>query len=417
MARLQGAYGLLQGGFKGAVDGHDLAGGLHLGAETAVAGGELVEGPPGNLDHAVVQGGFEGGPGLAGDGVGDPVQGLAHGDLGGDPSDGVAGGLAGEGRAAADAGIDLDDVVGASVDGGLAEGLGDEGPGGEGELDVATPFDAQGPDDVQAGGAEHLVVAVGEGLARGDDDAIAGVDAHGVDVFHVADGDAVVGGVAHHLVLDLLPALQVTLDEDLVDGAGSDATGGDGCELLPGAGDAAPGAAQGVGGPDHQGKAEFVLHCKGVFDSLDGGAGRGGLADVLEELLEQFAVLRLTDGLQGSAEHADVEFVEDSGVGQLDGEVEAGLTAEGREDAVGALLFDDAGDYFQGEGFDVDDVGDVFVGHDGGGVGVDEDGDDALFAEGLACLGAGVVEFGGLTDDNGPGAYDKDLGGFGGHVN
>ena len=36
------------------------------------------------------------------------------------------------------------------------------------------------------------------------------------------DGDAVVCGVAHYLVLDLLPAFQISLDEDLVDGAGSE---------------------------------------------------------------------------------------------------------------------------------------------------------------------------------------------------
>ena len=97
MAGFKGADGLLQCGLKGAVNGHDLACGLHLGSESAVSGGELVEGPAGYLDDAVVEGGLEGGSGLAGDGVGDFVQCLADGDLGGDSCDGIAGGLAGEG--------------------------------------------------------------------------------------------------------------------------------------------------------------------------------------------------------------------------------------------------------------------------------------------------------------------------------
>ena len=71
--------GLLQSGLKGAVNGHNLAGGLHLGTEPAVSGGELIEGPAGYLDDAVVEGGFEGSSGLAGDGVGDFVQCLADG--------------------------------------------------------------------------------------------------------------------------------------------------------------------------------------------------------------------------------------------------------------------------------------------------------------------------------------------------
>ena len=55
--------------------------------------GELVEGPARDLDDAVVEGGLEGGGGLAGDGVRDFVEGPADGDLGSDAGDGVAGGL------------------------------------------------------------------------------------------------------------------------------------------------------------------------------------------------------------------------------------------------------------------------------------------------------------------------------------
>ena len=39
------------------------------------------------------------------------------------------------------------------------------------------------------------------------------------------------------------------------------------------------------------------------------------------------------------------------------------------------------------------------------------------FAEGLTGLSTGVVELGGLTDDDWAGAYDEDFRGFGGHVN
>ena len=55
---------------------------------------------------------------------------------------------------------------------------------------------------------------------------------------------------------------------------------------------------------------------------------------------------------------------------------------------------------------DIDDVGDVFVGHDGGRVGVDQHGGNAFFAHGLAGLRAGVVELRRLADDDGPGADD-----------
>ncbi len=56
-------------------------------------GSELVEGPARYLDDDVVQGRLEGGEGLAGYPVGYLVQGLADGDLGRHPGNGVTGGL------------------------------------------------------------------------------------------------------------------------------------------------------------------------------------------------------------------------------------------------------------------------------------------------------------------------------------
>jgi hypothetical protein len=82
----------------------------------------------------------------------------------------------------------------------------------EGELDVAAASDVEGADDLDGGRPEHLVLVVGQRLTRGHHDGVAGVDAHRVDVLHVADDDAGVGSVAEHLVLQLLPADQRLLD-------------------------------------------------------------------------------------------------------------------------------------------------------------------------------------------------------------
>ena len=134
-AALQGADALEQGLLQVGADAHDLAGGLHLGAQLVAGGGELIEGEPGQLGDDVVQAGLEGGVGV---GDLDVLQGHAHGDLGGDPGDGVAGGLGGQGRAAGDPGVDLDEVV-------------FRGGGIQGELDVAAALDLQLPDDLDGG--------------------------------------------------------------------------------------------------------------------------------------------------------------------------------------------------------------------------------------------------------------------------
>ena len=78
---------------------------------------------------------------------------------------------------------------------------------------------------------------------------------------------------AHHLVLDLLPADEGAFDQDLVDGAGGEAAADYGVELLAGVGDAAAGAAEGVGGAHDEGQAEVRECGVGLVHGLDDDAG------------------------------------------------------------------------------------------------------------------------------------------------
>ena len=112
MLDLRAADGLHQGGLKGVGDGHDLAGGLHLGAQASGwRRANLSKGHLRELDHHIVHRRLKAGEGLAGHVVFDLVQRVAQGDLGGDLGDGIARGLGGQGGGAGDAGVDLDDSV------------------------------------------------------------------------------------------------------------------------------------------------------------------------------------------------------------------------------------------------------------------------------------------------------------------
>jgi hypothetical protein len=75
------------------------------------------------------------------------------------------------------------------------------------------------------------------------------------------------------------------------------------------------------------------------------------------------------------------------------------------------LLEDDVLDVFGADGEEVDAVGPGGRrgGLDGGNVGVDEDGFDALLLEGLDALGAGVIELAGLTNGESSRSDEEDL--------
>ena len=82
--RVDLADGLLQRLLERAPDGHDLADGLHRGADVAVdLGGELRQVPLRDLGDDVVEGGLEAGGGGLSDGVRELGKGVPEGDLGG----------------------------------------------------------------------------------------------------------------------------------------------------------------------------------------------------------------------------------------------------------------------------------------------------------------------------------------------
>ena len=131
------------------------------------------------------------------------------------------------------------------------------------------------------------------------------------------------------------------------------------------------------------------------------------------------SVFGFLDGFELGADELDVIALENAGVSQIDGEIESGLATDGGQErelagtGLGREHFRfDPNNFFDvlvGERLDVGAVGQLGIGHDCGRVRIDEHDLVALLLEGLAGLGTGVVELGGLADDDGAGADDEDL--------
>ena len=193
-AHLQPAQGLLKGLLERPPDGHRLAHAFHLRGEFRIGLGKFFKGESRHLHHHVVDRRLETGHRLARDVVGQFVQAIADGQLGGDLGDGKARGLRGQGARAADARIHLDHDH-------------PPGLGMDGELDVRPArIHADLADHGQRGVAHPLIFLVGQRLGRGHGDRIARVHAHGIEILDRADDDHVVVGVAHDLHFVFFPA-------------------------------------------------------------------------------------------------------------------------------------------------------------------------------------------------------------------
>ena len=127
-----------------------------------------------------------------------------------------------------------------------------------------------------------------------------------------------------------------------------------------------------------------------------------------DSVAEELAVLGAPDDVDLRADQLDTELVEHPGVRERDREVERRLSAERRQQRVGALALEHRGDALEVERLDVRAVGEAGVGHDRRRVRVDDDRAEALLAEHLERLAARVVELAGLADHDRAGADDAD---------
>ena len=230
------------------------------------------------------------------------------------------------------------------------------------------------------------------------------MNADGIDIFHVADRDAVSGRVPDDLVLDFLPTGDTALHKDFVHSRKPEAVLENLPELVFIVGNAAAGAAQGIGGTENHRVANLVRKLYAGFHVVNDFRRSDGFSDYLHRILEGLAVLRLLDGLGGRANEADPGLFKEARLCQLHAEVEAGLTAEGGQDPVRLLLQNNLLKNTCRQRLDIDLICNVLVRHDGGRVRVHEADLNPLFLQGPAGLGACVVKLRRLADDDGAGA-------------
>ena len=229
-------------------------------------------------------------------------------------------------------------------------------------------------------------------------DTVTGVDAYGINIFHAADGDGMAGRVPHNLKLDFLVPLDRLFHQNLMDRGELEGVQANLSQLLLAVGKAAAGAAQGKGGAQNNGVADSPGSFLGFFNGIGDFGGNNRLADGLAQLLEQLTVLGTLDGI---AQQLHAALLQDALLFQLHGQIQTGLAADAGNNGVGPLVADDFGHIFQGQRLHVDLISDGGIGHNGGRVGVYQNNFVTLFFQCQAGLGACVVKFSGLADDDG----------------
>ena len=216
--------------------------------------------------------------------------------------------------------------------------------------------------------------------------------------------------VAHHLELELLPAGDRLLDQDLADRAGREAEPRRGARTARRVGDAGAPATEDVRragrSPAARRRRRRARASSSVWAIPDAGTSSP---------IPTIACLNRSRSSAVAIASASAPII--SGVPgtpitprlvQGHREVQPGLAAERRQHGVGLLALDDPRHDLRRQRLDVGPIGEVRVGHDRRRVRVDEHDPVALVAQHAAGLRARVVELARLPDHDRPRADDQD---------
>src|SRR3954463_9456983 len=260
-----------------------------------------------------------------------------------------------------------------------------------------------------------LIFAIAESLRRSHGDRVASMHSHRIEVFDRADDDDIVFEVTHHLELVFFPAENRFFNQRFMHRGEIETASQNFEQLFAVVGHASAGAAERKAGTDNYWEADFARKLKTIFEVIDQRGFRNVEADLLHRVFKVKAVFGLLDGFNVGADQLHVVLFEHTAVGKLDGKIERSLPADGRKHSESStrrkftLHTNNFFQIFAGERLNVSAVGDLRIGHDGGRVRVGQHHFVSFGLERLAGLRAGIVELGGLPDDDGTRAEDQDF--------
>ena len=197
--------------------------------------------------------------------------------------------------------------------------------------------------------------------------------AHGIHVLYEADGDHMILGVPDHLQLQLLPAGDRLLDQDLADQAGGNSPADHRPQLFSVIDQTASCSTHGVGRPDDDRVTQLQGHLFRILQSVDRSALGNLDPQGVHGILEDDSVLAPLDGIQLHPYDHNIELIQNACAGELKAQVEAVLPPQVWQQCIRPLLFDNLSQPLHIKRLNIGGISHPRIGHNGSWIGVDQD--------------------------------------------
>ena len=167
------------------------------------------------------------------------------------------------------------------------------------------------------------------------------MDTNRVDIFHIADSDAVSCAVTHYFVFDFFPACDTSFYQDLSYSGKTQSVLQNGLQLCLIMGDSTAASAKSIGRTQYYRITDGLCEGNTILHTLNNLGCRTGLSDLFHGILEFLTVLRLLDGSCCSSEELYPMGSKEPAFCKLHTKIQSGLSAKRRQDAVRFFFFND----------------------------------------------------------------------------
>ena len=236
----------------------------------------------------------------------------------------------------------------------------------ESELYVTATFDFKFTNNLNSAIVKHFKVMVVKRHNRCNNHRVAGMYANRVYVFHTANGDSVVIGVAHNLKFDLLITLYTLFYKNLMYGRELECVETDFHKFLFVISKTAACTAQSECRTKNNRITDLCSSLLGFFYAISDFGGNGRFADRLAELLEQFSIFGSFYAFAAGSKQFNVTFSKNAFFLQLHCKVETGLSADAGKNSIGTFITKNLRNIFKSKRFHINLICNSCVGHDSG---------------------------------------------------
>ena len=384
---LQRTDGFHKATLKAVTDTHDLSGRFHLCGQCSFCADEFIKWQTRHLNDTIVQHRLKACHSLSGNCIFDLIQCISDGNLCSHLCNRITSCLRSQCRRTAYTRVYLDHTVLKALR-------------MKSKLYVTSSGDLQLTDDIQCRSTEHLIFFIPQSLGRCYNDTVTGMHADRVDIFHVADGDHISCSVTHYLVLDLFPACDTTLNQNLTYTGQTKSICKDLFQFFLIVCDSTAASTKRIRRTKHYRITDLIGKCDTILQILNNQRRSYRLADLLHGCLEFQTVLCFFDGLGSRTDQFYTSLLEESSLIQLHCQIQSCLSSKSRQHAVRLFFQDQLFNHIYCQWFNINTVCNVFIRHDRSRVRVEKNNLKSLFLQRTAGLCTCIVKLGSLSDDD-----------------